>query len=86
MANGFEAQVHRAFGNLLAVLAHHDMTITHLVRVNYFLTNPDDIPAFRRARVQYLPDPPPASTTLIVPRLIDLAWLFEVDAVAARLP
>jgi enamine deaminase RidA (YjgF/YER057c/UK114 family) len=84
LEKGFEAQVHRAFSNLRAVLADHRMTVSDLVRVNYFLVNPGDIDIFRIARARHLPDPPPASTTLLVPRLMDPTWLFEIDAVAAR--
>jgi enamine deaminase RidA (YjgF/YER057c/UK114 family) len=38
----------------------------------------------RKIRDEYLPNPPPASTALIVAALAKPEWLFELDAVAAR--
>ena len=83
LVDGFEPQVRQAFENLLAVLAAHDMTPANLARVNYYLISPEQVGDLRRIRVDYLPDPPPASTALIV-CLMNPNWLFEIDAVAVK--
>jgi 2-iminobutanoate/2-iminopropanoate deaminase len=84
MAEGFEAQLRQAFENLIAILAAHGMTMANLVKLNYFLTSADHVADFRRVRADYLPDPAPASTTLLVPTLMNPDWLFEIDGIAVR--
>jgi enamine deaminase RidA (YjgF/YER057c/UK114 family) len=80
---GFPAQVRRSFENLFALLDAHGLSPANLVRLNYYLTTQDQAAELRRIRQDYLPDPAPASTALIV-QLIEPAWLFEMDAVAVR--
>lgn len=82
MAHGFGAQIRQAFDNLEAVLAAHGMSRDNLVKLNYYLAPGCDVSEFRRVRAGRLPDPPPASTTIIA-ELMDGDWLFEIDAVAA---
>lgn len=82
MAIGFAAQLRQAFDNLDAVLAANGMNRDNLVKLNYFLAPGSDVTEFRRVRAELLPNPPPASTTLIA-ELMDGDWLFEIDAVAA---
>lgn len=83
MAEGFADQLRQAFANLSAVLQSNDMTMMHIVKINYFLTSASQITEFREIRADYLPDPPPASTTVIA-SLLNREWLFEMDAVAAE--
>lgn len=80
---GFEAQVRRTFENLHALLDAKGLSPANLVRLNYYLTRQDQAPDLRRIRQDYLPDPAPASTALIV-QLLEADWLFEMDAVAVR--
>lgn len=82
MAIGFSAQVRQAFDNLDAVLAAHGKSKSNLVKLNYYLAPGSDIAQFREVRANRLPDPPPASTT-VISELMDGDWLFEIDAVAA---
>jgi enamine deaminase RidA (YjgF/YER057c/UK114 family) len=84
MADGFEAQVRQAFENLFEVLAANGMAASDLVQLNYYLPPEGDMGALRRIREDYLPEPPPASTALVVHALVRPEWLFEVDGVAAR--
>ena len=86
LAPDFEAQVRQAFGNLVAVLADNEMTLADLLQVNYYLVDPGHLPILRSVRSEFLHDPPPASTALIVVALAQPSWLFEMDAVAARMP
>jgi enamine deaminase RidA (YjgF/YER057c/UK114 family) len=80
--DGFEAQCHATWDNLLAVLAAADMGPADLVKVTTFLTDPaqaDANGAVRRAR---LGRARPA-LTVIVARTLESPWLLEIEAVAA---
>lgn len=83
LEKGFEAQVRRTFENLIALLTAKGLSPANLVRVNYYLTDPGQAVELRRIRRDYLPDPAPAATALVV-RLLEPSWLFEMDAVAVR--
>lgn len=85
MADGFAAQVRQAFDNLFALLAANDLTPANILRLTYYLTAPEQADELRAIRRDYLPDPAPATTALVV-GLLDPTWLFELDAVAARAP
>jgi 2-iminobutanoate/2-iminopropanoate deaminase len=78
----FQAQAHRVWSNLLAVLADAQMSVNNLVKVNHFLVRPDDMAAYAGVRAGYLGQARPASTVLIVQALAKPQWLVEVDAVA----
>lgn len=82
MAEGFAAQVLQAFDNLDAILAAHGMGPANLAKLTYYLAPGADVAEFRRVREGRLPDPPPASTTVIA-ELMNDEWLFEIEAVAA---
>ena len=84
LLEGFDAQMHQAFINLMSILEHAGMTAHDLVHVNYFLTNANYVERMRQIRRAYLPDPPPSSTTLIVAGLVVPDWLVEVDGIAVR--
>lgn len=79
---GFEAQAHVAWRNLLAVLADAGMGVDDLVKVNHFLVDASDMTTYAAVRAGYLGDARPASTLLIVQALARPAWRVEIDAVA----
>ena len=83
IAADFGTQMHQAWRNLEAILAAEGLGPEHLVHINSYVVGDQNIPLFRQIRSEYLPNPPPSSTTLLVPRLISPDWLFEVDGVAA---
>lgn len=84
LAQGFTAQAEQAWDNVLAVLAAAGMGPADLVKVNVYLTQRSDMLESRRVRGAKLGDAAPASTLAVVVSLADPAWLFEVEAVAAR--
>jgi enamine deaminase RidA (YjgF/YER057c/UK114 family) len=84
LAQGFAAQAEQAWDNVLAVLAAAGMGPADLVKVNVYLTQRSDMLESRRVRAAKLGDAAPASTLAVVVSLADPAWLFEVEAVAAR--
>ena len=80
----FESQVKLVFENLGAALASAGMTAADLVKVNVFLTRPEDVPALRAARDAFQGANRPASTMVVVRQLVRPEWLVEIEAVAAR--
>lgn len=84
LARGIEAQIRQTFENLMAALGAEGVDASALVQVTYYLTDKVHVPILREVRQTYLPDPPPATTALIVASLMDDQWLFELDAVAAK--
>ena len=80
----FEDQVQLVFDNLRAVLAQAGMSPQDLVKVNVYLLRPEDIPALRAARDAFQGAARPASTLVIVSRLVRPEWLVEIEAVAAQ--
>jgi enamine deaminase RidA (YjgF/YER057c/UK114 family) len=79
----FEAQARRVFESLAAQLEAAGATFDHVLKMGYFLTNPEDCAKLRKVRAEYLRGDFPASTLLIVKQLFDPDWLIEIEAIAA---
>jgi len=82
----FEAQVEQIFRNLkIAVEAAG--TMADIVKLNYYLVAEVDqaiVPKLRPIRDLYINvENPPASTFVVVSRLMRPGWLIEIEAVAA---
>lgn len=84
MAEGVEKQTEWAWKNLLAILKSANMGVEDIVKYTTYLTDREDVAAFRRARDQVLDDVRPASTLVIVTGLASSDWLVEIEAVAAE--
>ena len=82
LGQGVEAQAELAWKNLLAVLADAGMDAGDLVKVQHFLVDAADLPAYGAVRSRFLGDARPASTLLIVAALARPEWRVEIDAVA----
>jgi enamine deaminase RidA (YjgF/YER057c/UK114 family) len=79
----FRAQAVQTFENLKAALAAVGGGFEHVVKLNNFLTDIDDLPIFREVRDRYLPkENKPASTTLSISKLARAGATLEVEAVA----
>lgn len=79
-----EAQVRQVFANLATALAAAGATMAHVVKLTVFLTDMADLPAFRRARDDYIDrDNPPASSLVAVSALVNPAFRVEIEALAA---
>lgn len=79
----FEAQTRQAMDNLKAQLKAAGASFRDVVKMGYFLTNADDRLKLRKVRADYLSEPFPTSTLLIVKQLFDPDWLIEIEAIAA---
>ena len=82
--DGVEAQAAQAVANLNAVLDEAGMTSADLAKLTIYLTDPADVEPFMGAVGGTLPDPPPATTLLIVNGLASPELRVEIEAVAAR--
>jgi enamine deaminase RidA (YjgF/YER057c/UK114 family) len=83
----FEAQVEQVFHNLKLAVEAAGGTMADIVRLNYYVVadlDPAIVPRLRPIRDRYINvENPPASTFLVVARLMRPGWLIEIDAVAA---
>jgi 2-iminobutanoate/2-iminopropanoate deaminase len=80
---GFEAQCEQAWRNIIEVLASAGLGVEHLVKINTFLTDRNQIAANRSIRGQMLQGHEPASTVMIAVT-VDSKWLLEIEAIAAE--
>jgi enamine deaminase RidA (YjgF/YER057c/UK114 family) len=83
----FEAQVEQVFANLKIAIEAAGGVMADIVKLNYFLAaevDQADVPKMRPIRDRYLNVAnPPASTFVVVSRLMRPGWLIEIEAVAA---
>lgn len=80
--DGFEAQCHAVWDNVLAVLASAGMGPEHLVKVTTYLTSRDQAEINGQVRRERLGAVRPALTVVIVQTFAP-EWLLEIEAVAA---
>ena len=79
---GFEAQCHAVWDNVLAVLASAGMGAEHLVKVTTYLTSRDQAEINGRVRRERLGAVRPA-LTVVIAQTFAPEWLLEIEAVAA---
>ena len=79
----FRAQVKQVFENLKARLEEGGASFKDVVKLNYYLTDASDLLALRDTRDSYInPEAPPASTLVVIKRLVREEYLLEVEAIA----
>jgi enamine deaminase RidA (YjgF/YER057c/UK114 family) len=78
-----EAQTHLCFRNIAAVLKDAGMSLTDLVRINAYVVSREYLKGYMSVRDEYISDPPPASTLMIVSGFSRPEFLVEVEAIAA---
>jgi 2-iminobutanoate/2-iminopropanoate deaminase len=79
-----EEQTIVAWENVTAILASAGMKVTDIVRIDQFLVDPADFPAYVRARERFLGAHRPASTVVVASALLRPELLVEVEVVAAK--
>jgi 2-iminobutanoate/2-iminopropanoate deaminase len=80
----FAAQCERAMTNVEALLADAGMTGADMIKVNYYLTRPADLPSLADIRNRrWASEAPPAVTTLVVAALARPELLIEIEVTAA---
>ena len=83
LAVGVEAQTDRAMRNLAAVLEADGLTLADVVKTTIFLADIGDFATVNAVYGRYLPDPPPARSTVQVAAL-PKAGRVEIEAIASR--
>jgi reactive intermediate/imine deaminase len=76
------AQTEQVFENLARILEANGATFADVVKLQTFVTTLDDFAAMREVRGRYVPQDPPASTSVQVVALVVPEALIEVDLVA----
>ena len=83
----FAAQAAQVFDNLAIALNAADCTPAHLVKMTVFLTDMNNLTAYREARNRFFakvtPPAAPAVTLVEVSKLYGPHFLIEIEAVAA---
>ena len=83
LVEGVEAQADRALRNLGAVLDAAGLTWADVLKTTIFLADMDDFAAVNAVYGTYMPDPPPARSTVAV-KALPKGGLVEVEAIARR--
>jgi len=83
MADGVEAQAERALRNLQSVLDAAGLTFDDVVKTTIFLADVNDFGAVNAVYAKFMPEPPPARSTIGVGALPKGA-LVEIEAIAHR--
>ena len=78
-----EEQSHLCFRNIGEVLKEARMTFADVVRINAFVVAREHLKGYMSVRDQYVSDPPPASTLMIVSGFSRPEFLVEVEVIAA---
>jgi enamine deaminase RidA (YjgF/YER057c/UK114 family) len=76
LPEGFEAQCEQAWATVLAALQSASLGVEHLVKINSFLTDRNQVAANRAIRRRMLQGHEPASTTVVV-NIVESRWLLE---------
>lgn len=82
--DGAEDQAELCFANIAAILATAGMSLADLVRINTYLSHIDHRTPYMRVRDRLMPDPPPASTLIVVSGFSRPEFKLEIEAIAAR--
>ncbi|HYQ52876.1 RidA family protein [Pseudomonas sp. P39-UII1] len=64
--DNFKDQVRQTFANLAAILEAAGSSLSHIVKVNAYLTDPDQLVPFNEVYKEILGHAPPARTTVCV--------------------
>lgn len=83
LVEGVEAQADRAMRNLTAVLDAAGLTFSDVVKTTIFLADINDFATVNATYGRYMPDPPPARSTVQVAAL-PKGGLVEIEAIARR--
>jgi 2-iminobutanoate/2-iminopropanoate deaminase len=83
LVEGVEAQADRSLRNLTAVLDADGLTWADVVKTTIYLADMDDFAAVNAVYGTFMPDPPPARSTVAV-KTLPKGGLVEIEAIARR--
>jgi enamine deaminase RidA (YjgF/YER057c/UK114 family) len=78
----FETQARQVFTNLKNILEETGGNLNNIAKITTFLTHPSYRDAYRKVRQEFLQEPLPANTLLIVESLASPDYMIEVEAIA----
>jgi enamine deaminase RidA (YjgF/YER057c/UK114 family) len=81
-----EAQTRLCFRAIVAILGEASMSLADLVRLNAYVVSAQYLSGYMKVRDEFVSNPPPASTLMIVQGFARPEFKVEVEAVAARAP
>ncbi len=84
LEDGLEAQMERAWTNLLGVMAAAGFDREHLVRATIYVTVPGQVGLYRQVRDRVLAGHRCANTYLEISGLAEPAYLVEIEGEAVR--
>ena len=80
----FNAQAEQVFRNVQAALESVGTNMSHLMKLNVFMTHREDFPAYRVIRPKFVPDDAlPVSTLIFCSGLADPDFRIEVEVIAS---
>jgi len=85
LVEGVEAQTERSLKNLVAILDAAGMGMSDVVKTTIFLADIDDFAAVNAVYARFMPEPPPARSTVQAAAL-PKGGLVEIEAIARRSP
>jgi 2-iminobutanoate/2-iminopropanoate deaminase len=81
-----EAQARLCFRAIQAVLDEAAMSLEDLVRLNAYVASAQYLGGYMKVRDEFVGNPPPASTLIVVQGFSRPEFKVEIEAVAARAP
>jgi enamine deaminase RidA (YjgF/YER057c/UK114 family) len=81
---GVEDQARLCFRAIAAILGEAGMSLADIVRVNAFVTSAEFLGGYMKVRDEFVGNPPPASTLMIVQGFARPEFKVEIEAIAAR--
>jgi len=82
VSGGIEAQSHRVFQNLIAVIEACDARVSDVIKLTIYLTDLSEFPTVNEIMAGYFNEPYPARATIEVSAL-PKGSLVEIDAIVA---
>src|SRR5215831_3017740 len=82
--SSFVEQAELCWRNIIEILKEANMELRDLVKIQGFVVDPADMPAYRAVRERILGEHRPASTMIVISALGRPEWKVEIEAVAAR--
>jgi len=80
----FNTQAEQVFRNVQAALESVGTSMSHLMKLNVFMTHREDFPAYRVIRPKFVPDDAlPVSTLIFCSGLADPDFRIEVEVIAS---
>ena len=77
-----EAQVKQVLTNLRNILTEAGGSLAHIVKMTTLITHYASLEPYRKVRAQFLSEPLPPNTLLVVESLANPDFLIEIEAIA----